>query len=44
MPLELRSLSDFATHGYDAVIDVRSPAEFAEDHLPGAMSLPGPLE
>jgi tRNA 2-selenouridine synthase len=26
--------------GFDAVIDVRSPAEFAEDHVPGAISLP----
>jgi tRNA 2-selenouridine synthase len=26
--------------GFDAVIDVRSPAEFAEDHLPGAINLP----
>ncbi|CAN5287984.1 tRNA 2-selenouridine(34) synthase MnmH [soil metagenome] len=25
---------------YDAIIDVRSPSEFAEDHLPGAMNLP----
>ena len=25
---------------YDAVIDVRSPGEFAEDHLPGAINLP----
>jgi tRNA 2-selenouridine synthase len=25
---------------YDCVIDVRSPAEFAEDRLPGAISLP----
>ncbi|HEV7229066.1 tRNA 2-selenouridine(34) synthase MnmH [Brevundimonas sp.] len=25
---------------YDVVIDVRSPAEFAEDHLPGAINLP----
>ena len=25
---------------FDAVIDVRSPAEFAEDHVPGAISLP----
>lgn len=25
---------------YDAIIDVRSPAEFAEDHLPGAINLP----
>jgi tRNA 2-selenouridine synthase len=25
---------------YDAIIDARSPAEYAEDHLPGALSLP----
>src|SRR3954451_24763353 len=25
---------------FDAVIDVRSPAEFAEDHAPGAINLP----
>jgi tRNA 2-selenouridine synthase len=25
---------------FDEVIDVRSPAEFAEDHIPGALSLP----
>ena len=28
------------TGGFDQVIDVRSPAEFAEDHVPGAMNLP----
>lgn len=26
--------------GFDEVIDVRSPAEFAEDHAPGAVNLP----
>jgi tRNA 2-selenouridine synthase len=26
--------------GFDLVIDVRSPAEFAEDHVPGAVNLP----
>lgn len=26
--------------GYDAIIDARSPGEFAEDHLPGAINLP----
>lgn len=26
--------------GFDAIIDVRSPSEFAEDHLPGAINLP----
>ena len=25
---------------YDAIIDVRSPAEYAEDHIPGAINLP----
>ena len=25
---------------YDAIIDVRSPAEYEDDHLPGAISLP----
>lgn len=25
---------------YDMIIDVRSPAEFAEDHIPGAVNLP----
>ena len=25
---------------FDAIIDVRSPAEFAEDHVPGAVNLP----
>ena len=26
--------------GFDVVIDVRSPGEFAEDHVPGAINLP----
>ncbi|MGB6113982.1 MAG: rhodanese-like domain-containing protein, partial [Comamonas sp.] len=25
---------------FDAVIDARSPAEFAEDHIPGAINCP----
>lgn len=33
-------LSPAARDGFDAVIDVRSPSEFAADHLPGAVSLP----
>jgi tRNA 2-selenouridine synthase len=40
MALTLTSLTDLATHGFDDIIDVRSPAEYAEDHLPGAISLP----
>ena len=27
-------------HTFDEVIDVRSPGEFAEDHIPGAINLP----
>ncbi|MBV1868762.1 MAG: tRNA 2-selenouridine(34) synthase MnmH [Marinosulfonomonas sp.] len=34
------TLAAFLAHGYDDVIDVRSPSEFAEDHVPGAISLP----
>ena len=40
MAITLTSLADLAAHGFDDIIDVRSPAEFAEDHLPGAISLP----
>ena len=40
MALTLTSVSDPLTLGFDTVIDVRSPAEFAEDHLPGAINLP----
>jgi len=29
-----------ALKGFDDIIDVRSPAEFAEDHVPGAINLP----
>ncbi len=29
-----------ALSAFDAIIDVRSPAEFAEDHLPGALNWP----
>ncbi|MFP4275311.1 MAG: tRNA 2-selenouridine(34) synthase MnmH [Paracoccaceae bacterium] len=40
MPFELSSLAALAALPFDEVIDVRSPSEFAEDHLPGALSLP----
>ncbi|WP_306046104.1 tRNA 2-selenouridine(34) synthase MnmH [Nioella sp. MMSF_3534] len=40
MSVNLGDLWDGAWHGFDAVIDVRAPAEFAEDHLPGAITLP----
>ncbi|OWU83280.1 tRNA 2-selenouridine synthase [Oceanicola sp. 22II-s10i] len=40
MPVTLTSISDLATLGFDDIIDVRAPAEYAEDHIPGAISLP----
>lgn len=40
MAQEFAQLSAFFDHGYDAVIDVRSPAEFGVDHIPGAINLP----
>ncbi|MGZ9812606.1 tRNA 2-selenouridine(34) synthase MnmH [Pseudoroseicyclus sp. H15] len=40
MAKQFHSLDAFLNHGFDDVIDVRSPAEYAEDHVPGAISLP----
>jgi tRNA 2-selenouridine synthase len=40
MPISFSSLSDLLSHGFDSVIDVRSPAEFAIDHIPGAINMP----
>ena len=40
MPLAFTTLAQVLTAPFDTVIDVRSPAEYAEDHIPGAISLP----
>ena len=40
MPIRIDRLTDALDHGFDALIDVRSPAEFAEDRIPGAINLP----
>lgn len=40
MAVTLTSLADLAALGFDDIIDVRAPAEYAEDHLPGAINLP----
>ena len=40
MRYELETVGGLAGAPFDEVIDVRSPSEFAEDHLPGAVSLP----
>ena len=38
MTTDLPPLANLAN--FDAIIDVRSPAEFAEDHIPGAINCP----
>ncbi|MBC7153421.1 MAG: tRNA 2-selenouridine(34) synthase MnmH [Rhodobacteraceae bacterium] len=40
MNVTLTSLADLADLPFDQIIDVRSPAEWAEDHIPGAINLP----
>ncbi len=40
MAFDLTELKAIDTLPFDTVIDVRAPAEFAEDHLPGAINLP----
>ena len=40
MTFKLPDLNALSQLPFDAVIDVRSPAEFVEDHLPGAINLP----
>jgi tRNA 2-selenouridine synthase len=40
MPVTLTSLLHLQSLGFDDIIDVRAPAEFADDHIPGAISLP----
>ena len=40
MPFHPSSLADLLDHGRDMLIDVRSPSEYAEDHVPGAVNLP----
>ncbi|WP_138935724.1 tRNA 2-selenouridine(34) synthase MnmH [Roseovarius arcticus] len=40
MKLTLTDISELSHLAADTVIDARSPAEFAEDHLPGAINLP----
>src|SRR6056297_1023808 len=40
MSFPLTDLPALMAEGFDTIIDVRSPAEYAEDHLPGAISMP----
>ncbi len=40
MPFAPETLPAFLDAPHDMIIDVRSPSEFAEDHVPGAINLP----
>lgn len=40
MAVKLGGLLEIFDLGFDEIIDVRAPAEWAEDHVPGAISLP----
>ncbi|MBW6419402.1 tRNA 2-selenouridine(34) synthase MnmH [Celeribacter sp. PS-C1] len=40
MSIFFSSVSDVLNAGFDTIIDVRAPSEFAEDHIPGAINLP----
>ena len=40
MAIKLESLAAIAALDFDTIIDVRAPAEYAEDHIPGAINLP----
>ncbi|WP_441351148.1 tRNA 2-selenouridine(34) synthase MnmH [Sulfitobacter sp. SK012] len=40
MPVKLTTLAALSSIPADTIIDVRSPTEFTEDHLPGAINLP----
>jgi len=38
--MQLTSVAQVGDLDFDTIIDVRSPSEFAEDHIPGAINLP----
>ncbi len=40
MAIELQTLNQIGTWPYDQIIDARAPAEFSDDHIPGAVNLP----
>lgn len=40
MAFQITSLAPAQVAHFDDIIDVRAPAEFAEDHIPGAINLP----
>ena len=40
MPAPIETITNWRDPRIDEIIDVRSPAEFADDHIPGAINLP----
>ena len=40
MPAPIEVITDWRDSRIDEIIDVRSPAEYADDHIPGAINLP----
>lgn len=40
MAFTLKDLAELSALPFDTIIDARSPSEFAEDHIPGAINLP----
>ena len=40
MPAPIEKITDWRDARIDEIIDVRSPSEFADDHIPGAINLP----
>jgi tRNA 2-selenouridine synthase len=40
MAYQPHSYHSIVTQGFDTIIDVRAPSEYAEDHVPGAINLP----
>ena len=40
MPAPIEKITNWRDSRIDEIIDVRSPVEFADDHIPGAINLP----
>ena len=40
MPAPIEKITNWRDSRIDEIIDVRSPSEFADDHIPGAINLP----
>ena len=36
----IKRTSDWISHNFSMIIDVRSDSEYADDHIPGAVSMP----